>query len=290
MRTRPARARRQQYPPRWALPPPETCAAGENDSARAGVRGFAPHDQLPASWKKVKTNDQIAGRKSCRRVEGAIRGRPPGQARARAPAVHARCGHHRDGRRDRLRGDGVEPGESRSVPLPVGAHRYPDLCSQVLSGTRVPTQELPFFGRGSGRIASPAQRERPPTEGRRERVRAHGTPAPCLKPCLPSPGALRAPASRCAPLRGARQCGRYAAVWATCGRPPGQARARAPAVRARCGHPLLRHRIWDAYARFLRRKVLGIPCYKKAVVGPRRRPHDRVGQPHPKAFPDLDRL
>jgi len=116
------------------------------------------------------TNDQIAGRKSCRRVEGAIRGRPPGQARARAPAVHARCGHHRDGRRDRLRGDGVEPGESRSVPLPVGAHRYPDLCSQVLSGTRVPTQELPFFGRGSGRIASPAQRERPPTEGRRERV------------------------------------------------------------------------------------------------------------------------
>ena len=170
MRTRPARARRQQYPPRWALPPPETCAAGENDSARAGVRGFAPHDQLPASWKKVTTNYQIAGRKSCRRVEGAIRGRPPGQARARAPAVHARCGHHRDGRRDRLRGDGVEPGESRSVPLPVGAHRYPDLCSQVLSGTRVPTQELPFFGRGSGRIASPAQRERPPTEGRRERV------------------------------------------------------------------------------------------------------------------------
>ena len=168
MRTRPARARRQQYPPRWALPPPETCAAGENDSARAGVRGFAPHDQLPASWKKVTTNYQIAGRKSCRRVEGATCGR---------------------------------------------------------------------FGRGSGRIASPAQRERPPTEGRRERVRAHGTPAPCLKPCLPSPVALRAPASpRCAPLRGARQCGRYAAVWATCGRPPGQARARAPAVHARCGH------------------------------------------------------
>jgi hypothetical protein len=109
------------------------------------------------------------------------------------------------------RGEGVRAlsVKPRSMPmLPIlspTAHGYPDLCSQVLSGTRAPTQGLPFFGRSSGRIASPAQRERPPTEGRRERVRAHGTPAPCLKPCLPSPGALRAPASpRCAPLRGAR--------------------------------------------------------------------------------------
>ena len=109
------------------------------------------------------------------------------------------------------RGEGVTAlsVKPRSMPmlriLSPTAHGYPDLRSQVVSGTRIPRQGLPFFGRSSGRIASPAQRERPPTEGRRERVRAHGTPAPCLKPCLPSPGALRAPASpRCAPLRGAR--------------------------------------------------------------------------------------
>jgi hypothetical protein len=56
--------------------------------------------------------------------------------------------------------------------------------------------------------------EGPPTAGRRVRVRAHGTPSPCLKPCLPSPGALRAPASpRGAPLRGARQYGRWRGRW-----------------------------------------------------------------------------
>ena len=43
------------------------------------------------------------------------------------------------------------------------------------------------FGRGSGRIASPAQRERPPTEGRRVRESAHVAQPPCWKPCLPSP-------------------------------------------------------------------------------------------------------
>jgi hypothetical protein len=67
-------------------------------------------------------------------------------------------------------------------PSPPSAHRCPDLCSQVLSGTRVPTQGLPFFGRGSGRIASPAQRERPPTEGRRERVRSRRPGAPLTQP------------------------------------------------------------------------------------------------------------
>ena len=68
-----------------------------------------------------------------------------------------------------------------------------DPGSHVLSRTRVAT--LLLFGRGSGRIVSPAQRERPPAAGRRVRVRAHRTPAPCLKPCLPSPSAPRAPAS-----------------------------------------------------------------------------------------------
>ena len=43
------------------------------------------------------------------------------------------------------------------------------------------------FGRGSGRIASPAQRERPTTEGRRVRDGAHVAQPPCWKPCLPSP-------------------------------------------------------------------------------------------------------
>jgi len=127
--------------------------------------------------------------------------------------------------------DGVETWRIEIRASPRRGSSLPDLVRQVLSGTRVPTQELPFFGRGSGRIASPAHgRGRRPKVGGRG-SRAHGTAAPCLKPCLPSPGALRAPASCCAPLRGARQCGRYAAVWATCGRPPGQARARAPSPR-----------------------------------------------------------
>ena len=60
----------------------------------------------------------------------------------------------------------------------VAAHRCPDPCSHAVSGTRVPTQGLPFFGRGGGRIASPAQRERPPTEGRRVRGSATRESAP----------------------------------------------------------------------------------------------------------------
>jgi hypothetical protein len=69
-------------------------------------------------------------------------------------------------RDDRGEGAGDQRIVGRSGLRP---HRYPD--SHVLSGTRVPTQGLLLFGRGSGRIASPAQRERPPTAGRRVRVR-----------------------------------------------------------------------------------------------------------------------
>jgi len=83
-------------------------------------------------------------------------------------------------------------------PLPDGAHRYPDLCSRVVNGTRGPETGTPIL-RPRQRPYRLARAARPPTEGRRERVRAHGTPALCLKPCLPSPGALRAPA----PLRSA---------------------------------------------------------------------------------------
>jgi hypothetical protein len=75
------------------------------------------------------------------------------------------------------------------------AHHYPDLCSHFWSVTRVLSQGLLFFGRSSGHIASPAQRERPPTEGRRVRASAHVAQAPRSKPCLPSPGALHAPAA-----------------------------------------------------------------------------------------------
>jgi hypothetical protein len=53
------------------------------------------------------------------------------------------------------------------------------------------SEGLPVFGRNSGRIASPAQRERSPTEGRRVRGRPQGTPAAFPKPCLP--WRLRAP-------------------------------------------------------------------------------------------------
>jgi hypothetical protein len=80
-------------------------------------------------------------------------------------------------------------------PLSRRARHYPNLCSHFWSATRVSTQGLLVFGRGSGRIASPAQRERPPTEGRRVRASAPAAQAPCSKPYLPSPGALRAPAS-----------------------------------------------------------------------------------------------
>jgi hypothetical protein len=52
---------------------------------------------------------------------------------------------------------------------------------------------LLFFGRGSGRIPSPAQRERQPTEGRRVRVSPHVAQTPCSKPCLSSSGTLGAP-------------------------------------------------------------------------------------------------
>ena len=73
------------------------------------------------------------------------------------------------------------------LPSPSPAHRYPNLCSHFWSVTGVSTQGLLFFGRGSGRIASPAQRERPPAEGRRVRASAQVAQAPCSKPRLPSP-------------------------------------------------------------------------------------------------------
>jgi hypothetical protein len=83
-----------------------------------------------------------------------------------------------------------------SVPLPDGALIIAQIfVRESRAGLASRHRDSHFFGCGSGRVASPAQRERPPTEGRRVRVRAHGTPVPCLKPCLPSPGALRAPAS-----------------------------------------------------------------------------------------------
>jgi len=52
----------------------------------------------------------------------------------------------------------------------------------------------------------------------------------------------------------------------------------------------LGHCIGDAYPRFLRRKVPGIPGHKQTAIGPRRRPHDGVGKPKPRRLPDLDRL
>jgi len=108
----------------------------------------------------------------------------------------------REARRER----GLAERESASAPLPNplpafagrGNRTVPRRCNPWISRysqtVRCSRGRL-FFGRGSGSIASPAQRQRPPTEGRRVRGCAHGTPAPCLKPCLPSPGALRAPAS-----------------------------------------------------------------------------------------------
>jgi hypothetical protein len=87
----------------------------------------------------------------------------------------------------------------RRRPLPLPRSSLPKSLFALWSVTRVSRQGLLFFGRGSGHIASPAQRERPPTEGRRVRAIAHVAQTPCSKPCLPSPGALRAPASpRCA--------------------------------------------------------------------------------------------
>jgi hypothetical protein len=51
-------------------------------------------------------------------------------------------------------------GELQPHPQPLSgtAHRYPNLGSHFWSVTRVSTQGLLFFGRGSGRIASPAAR------------------------------------------------------------------------------------------------------------------------------------
>ena len=104
--------------------------------------------------------------RGCHRVLGAV-------ARRSAPGRF---------RRGQLANRGGAP-----HPVPLYAHPYPNLCSHFWSVTRVSTQGLLFFGRGSGRIASPAQRERPTTEGRRVRASAHVAQAPCSKPCLPSP-------------------------------------------------------------------------------------------------------
>jgi hypothetical protein len=103
-------------------------------------------------------------------------------------------------RRAKRGGRGAQSRERASAPLPHflparAARPHPNLCSHFWSATRVSTQGPLLFGRGSGRIASPAQRERPPTEGRRVRASAPAAQAPCSKPYLPSPGALRAPAS-----------------------------------------------------------------------------------------------
>ena len=119
-----------------------------------------------------------------------------GDARGARPdllAAHRGCGRHRVfgafARRSApgrfRRGQLADRGTPH--PVPLYAHPYPNLCSHFWSVTRVSTQALLFFGRGSGRIASPAQRERTTTEGRRVRASAHGTKAPCSKPCLPSP-------------------------------------------------------------------------------------------------------
>jgi hypothetical protein len=103
------------------------------------------------------------------------------------------------GRRAKRGGRGAWPSERARLPLsltlsPLSRGEGIGQISRYSQTVRCSRGRL-FFGRGRGRIASPAARERSPTEGRRVRVCTHETLAPCIKHCLPSPGALRAPAS-----------------------------------------------------------------------------------------------
>jgi hypothetical protein len=96
--------------------------------------------------------------------------------------AHPRVSIHPNTQATGAKREGVDCLTSSRCCLPTGrasghvaspreaAHRYPNFCSHFWSVTRVSTQGLLFFGRGSGRIASPAQ----PARARAKRAWGRG--------------------------------------------------------------------------------------------------------------------